>query len=46
MEGPNHKTYKKNGCKYTDSVKFQEPVSKVSEDYIHNEEYHNSTQIK
>ena len=37
-----HETYKKNGCKYTDSVKFQEAVSKVSELInIHNEEYQN-----
>ena len=37
-----HKTYKKNGCKYTDSVKFQEAVSKVSELInIHKEEYQN-----
>ena len=37
-----HKTYKKNGCKYTDYVKFQEAVSKVSELInIRKEEYQN-----
>ena len=37
-----HKTYKKNGCKYTDLVKFQEAVGKVSElTNIRKEEYQN-----